>query len=36
MLRQKTAGNVTDEERRLIDQALIDLKMQYVEARGGA
>ena len=36
LLREKTTGNVTDEERRLIDQALIDLKMQYVEARGGA
>jgi hypothetical protein len=36
LLREKTAGNVTDEERRLIDQALLDLKMQYVEARGSA
>jgi hypothetical protein len=36
LLRDKTAGNVTDEERRLIEQALLDLKMQYVEARGGA
>jgi hypothetical protein len=36
LLREKTAGNVTDEERRLIEQALIDLKMQYVEARGRA
>jgi hypothetical protein len=36
LLREKTAGHLSDEERRLIDQALIDLKMQYVEARGRA
>ncbi len=36
LLREKTAGNLTDEERLLIDQALFDLKMQYVEARGRA
>ncbi|MCU0232143.1 MAG: DUF1844 domain-containing protein [Acidobacteria bacterium] len=36
LLRDKTAGNVSDDERRLIDQVLIDLKMQYVEARGRA
>lgn len=36
LLREKTAGNASDEERRLIEQALLDLKMQYVEARGSA
>lgn len=36
LLRRKMEGNLTDEERRLLDQALIDLKMQYVAARGPA
>ncbi len=34
LLREKTSGNASDEERRLIEQALLDLKMQYVEVRG--
>ncbi len=33
LLRAKTEGNRTPEETRLLDQALYELKMQYIEAR---
>lgn len=31
MLREKTAGNLSEDERRLIDSLLYDLRMRYVE-----
>ncbi|MEZ4333907.1 MAG: DUF1844 domain-containing protein [Myxococcota bacterium] len=31
MLREKTQGNLTEEERRLIDSLLFDLRMRFVE-----
>ena len=33
MLEEKTRGNLTAEERQLIDQVLYELRMRYVEAR---
>lgn len=33
MLRIKTKGNITDEESRLMDQLIADLKLNYVEER---
>ncbi len=32
MLEQKTRGNLTPEEAKLLDQLLLDLKLRYVEA----
>jgi hypothetical protein len=32
MLEQKTKGNLSPEEAKLIDQLLLDLKLRYVEA----
>jgi hypothetical protein len=32
MLQQKTRGNLSPEEEKLIDQLLLDLKLRYVEA----
>ena len=32
MLEQKTRGNLTDDERRLLEGALHELRMKYVEA----
>jgi Domain of unknown function (DUF1844) len=32
MLQEKTRGNLSDEETRLLDQLLLDLKLRYVEA----
>ncbi len=32
MLEQKTKGNRTEEESKLLDQLLLDLKLRYVEA----
>jgi len=32
MLEQKTRGNLSDEEAKLLDQLLLDLKLRYVEA----
>jgi hypothetical protein len=32
MLQQKTRGNLSPEEDKLIDQLLLDLKLRYVEA----
>lgn len=34
MLREKTRGNLTDEETKLFDALLYDLRMKYVEATG--
>ena len=31
LLQEKTKGNLTGEEERLLDQALYDLRMRYVE-----
>lgn len=33
MLRVKTQGNLTDEEQRLLDAVLYDLRVKYVQAR---
>jgi hypothetical protein len=33
MLEEKTRGNLTPEERQLIDQVLFELRMRYVEAK---
>lgn len=33
MLEEKTRGNLTAEERQLLDQVLYELRMRYVEAR---
>ncbi len=32
MLEEKTRGNLTAEERQLIDQVIFELRMRYVEA----
>lgn len=32
MLKEKTKGNLTQDEERLIDHVLYDLRMKYVEA----
>jgi hypothetical protein len=32
MLEEKTRGNLTDDERRLLEGALYELRMKYVEA----
>ena len=32
LLEQKTRGNLSDEEAKLLDQLLMDLKLRYVEA----
>lgn len=36
MLEEKTRGNLTAEERQLLDQVLYELRMRYVEARKGS
>ena len=36
LLQEKTAGNLTGEEERLLDQILYDLRMRYVEVARGA
>jgi hypothetical protein len=33
MLEEKTRGNLTAEERQLIDQVIYELRMRFVEAR---
>ena len=33
MLEEKTRGNLTAEERQMIDQVLFELRMHYVDAR---
>lgn len=35
MLEQKTRGNLTAEERQFLEQALYELRMRFVQARGG-
>lgn len=35
MLRTKTLGNLTDDEKTLVDEVLIDLKSKFVEVSGG-
>ena len=35
MLEEKTRGNLTAEERQLIDQVLFELRMRYVEVKKG-
>jgi hypothetical protein len=34
MLKEKTKGNLTPEEEKLIEAVLYDLRMRYVEAVG--
>ena len=34
VLQEKTTGNLTGEEERLLDQVLYDLRMRYVEVTG--
>jgi hypothetical protein len=36
LLQEKTKGNLTGEEERLLEQALCDLRMPYVEVTRGA
>ncbi len=36
MLEQKTRGNLTAQERSLLEQVLYELRMRYVAATGGA
>ena len=35
LLDQKTRGNLTAEERQVLEQVLFELRMRYVEAAGG-
>jgi hypothetical protein len=35
MLRDKTAGNLDEDEERLVDSVLYDLRLRFVEASGG-
>jgi hypothetical protein len=35
MLRDKTRGNLSGEEERLLEQVLLDLRMKFVHAAGG-
>jgi hypothetical protein len=35
MLEEKTRGNLTAEERQLLDQVLFELRMRFVEAKKG-
>ena len=35
MLEQKTRGNLTTEERQLLDQVLYELRLRYVDAKKG-
>ena len=36
LLEEKTRGNLTAEERQLLEQLLYELRMRYVEASQGA
>lgn len=36
LLEEKTRGNLTAEERQLLEQLLYELRLRYVEARGGS
>lgn len=35
LLEQKTRGNLTAEERQMLEQVLYELRLQFVEASGG-
>jgi uncharacterized protein DUF1844 len=35
LLEQKTRGNLTAEERQFLEQVLYELRMRFVEAKGG-
>ena len=35
LLEQKTRGNLTAEERQLLEQVLYELRLRFVEAKGG-
>jgi len=35
LLEEKTRGNLTAEERQILDQLLYELRMRFVEAKGG-
>jgi hypothetical protein len=35
LLEEKTRGNLTAEERQVLEQVLYELRMRYVEATGG-
>jgi len=35
LLDEKTKGNLTAEERQILDQVLYELRMRFVEAKGG-
>ena len=35
LLEQKTRGNLTAEERQVLEQVLYELRMRFVEAAGG-
>lgn len=34
LLKEKTKGNLTEEEQRLLDEAIVDLQRRYVEVKG--
>jgi hypothetical protein len=35
LLEEKTRGNLTAEERQVLEQVLYELRMRYIEASGG-
>jgi len=35
LLNQKTRGNLTDDERQLLEEVLYELRLRFVEAKGG-
>jgi hypothetical protein len=35
LLQEKTKGNLTGDEERMIDQAVVDLRMRFVEVSRG-
>jgi len=35
LLDEKTKGNLTAEERQILDQVLYELRMRFIEAKGG-
>lgn len=35
MIKEKTRGNITEDERRFLEQTLSDLRLNYVEESGG-
>jgi hypothetical protein len=36
LLDEKTRGNLTAEERQVLEQVLYELRMRFIEAKGGA